>query len=50
MIEQKLKQVFGFDSLRNGQKQVIDNVLSVIRRRPYSQQAQVSRFAINCQR
>ena len=28
MIEQKLKQVFGFDSLRNGQKQVIDNVLS----------------------
>ncbi len=28
MIEQKLKQVFGFDSLRNGQKQVIGNVLS----------------------
>ncbi|KAB0304385.1 RecQ family ATP-dependent DNA helicase [Vibrio fortis] len=28
MIEQKLKQVFGFDSLRHGQKQVIDNVLA----------------------
>ncbi|MGF1711103.1 RecQ family ATP-dependent DNA helicase [Vibrio kagoshimensis] len=27
MIEQTLKQVFGFDSLRYGQKQVIDNVL-----------------------
>ncbi|MBW3698027.1 RecQ family ATP-dependent DNA helicase [Vibrio sp. T187] len=28
MIEQTLKQVFGFDSLRHGQKQVIDKVVS----------------------